>query len=442
VLDGIKGVGYRWDKVGDDLDAISICMNMPTRIFEQGSSNKVLALTDRIGRHANGEVFAWTGILFGNESESAYRAMSAIFLQPGEAWLFNGYGTEAPYDTYTMYPAESALKRVRISPETFHPPRNSVSDWRRATRRPIDAGYIHVNTAGHRDWFDLHPGRAYTADIPFMDKPAMVYFTHSFSAQDVDDKGSIARRWLDNGVYAYIGAVDEPFLPAFTPPVYVAQGLLTPLPWAVMARPNSDKPWKINVFGDPLITLGPVPKRTDRIPKLPGSKSLDDVMKKALSEKDYVSGISQMVMLGRDADVARLAKAILTQDPRALTPELAMVMLPVFYQSGRADLYTKCYLTIEPEQRADVLIIDMTWKALGPELEATRNEEVLDAMTGIIREATFVEDVSAVANAIRRLRGNGAAIAFLTRLERTEGISSDRKRFLQRQMDRIQPPRN
>jgi hypothetical protein len=442
VRDQFNGFGYTWAQVGDDIDAITICMNMPTRVRSDENPDGVLALTDMIGRFEDGRLYAWSGIIFGTEAESAYRAMGALFLQPEKCWLFNGYGSEAPYDGYSVYPAEDVLRKVGRSVQAFNPPRNSVDDWRAATRMPIDAGYVHVNSSGHRGWFDLNPGRAYTSDIPFLEVPALVTFIHSFSAQNPDDRESIARRWLENGAYAFTGAVDEPYLPAFTPPAYLAPGLYTPVPLAVMVRPNSGKPWKVNTIGDPLITFGPIARRTDHIPTLPGSVELETSAKAALSERDYLVGVSGFVMLGRTKDAAQLGKAIMAQDPDALTPELAGVLLPVFYRTGRPDLLTTCYLTMSEEARKDTVIIDMLWKALGAELSTTRAEGILDAMSANVRDSTFIEDITAIANAIRRLRGDAAALAFLTRYERAEGTPEDRVRFIRRQMDRINPKGN
>ncbi|MCB9838706.1 MAG: hypothetical protein H6813_05150 [Phycisphaeraceae bacterium] len=429
--------GYTWAQIGDDIDSITLCLSdAPDKVWTTPGKEEALAITDLIGRFDDGRIYAWAGLVQGTNAESAYRAMSALFLQPQSFWLFNGYGEDPPYDGYTVYPVETALRKLGYRVDSFNPPRNSIDDWRAATRAPLDAGAIHVNSSGNRRWFDLHPGRAQTSDIPFLEAPAVVTFIHSFSAKQLSDRDSIARRWLDNGAYAYVGAVDEPFLQGFTPPVYLMQGMFTPVPLGVMIRPNSEKPWKINTYGDPLITFGPKAKRTSRIPTLPGAQDLTESANKALKEGDYTAGIRGYVMLGRTGDAAQLGKAIILQDPASLTPELADTLLRVFYATSRPDLCSRCYLEMDAKARRDTAVIDLLWKALGKELLTTRSEEILDAMTENVRDATFLDDITAISNAMRRLRGDPATLAYLTRLERAE-TNEDRRRFLRSVIGRI-----
>jgi len=182
VRDQFQGLGYTWAQVGDDIDAITICMNMPSRVSSRDNMKETLALTDMLGRFDDGRIYAWTGIIVGTEAESAYRAMGALFLQPDRFWLFNGYSSKPPYDGYTVSTIEGDLRRMGAPVKAFGPPRNSIIEWREATRKPINAGYVHVNSSGNRGFFDLNPGRAHTCDIPFMDTPAVVTFIHSFSA--------------------------------------------------------------------------------------------------------------------------------------------------------------------------------------------------------------------------------------------------------------------
>ncbi len=49
-------------------------------------------------------------------------------------------------------------------------------------------------------------------------RPTVVSIIHSFSAADPLDPSTIAGRWLENGVYIYFGAMNEPYLNAFRCP--------------------------------------------------------------------------------------------------------------------------------------------------------------------------------------------------------------------------------
>jgi len=53
-----------------------------------------------------------------------------------------------------------------------------------------------------------------------------VHFIHSWSAVTPDDRNTVGGRWLSNGVYAYVGSVDEPYVQAFVTPHHLQ--ILTP----------------------------------------------------------------------------------------------------------------------------------------------------------------------------------------------------------------------
>ena len=98
---------FAWDTAGDAIDAVTLCLAVPVRVTwqaEPGSpprgaiwpvSGEPVATTDLIGRHARGdrmERWAWSGQIWGTESQAAYRAMCALFLLPPRAWLFPSRG--------------------------------------------------------------------------------------------------------------------------------------------------------------------------------------------------------------------------------------------------------------------------------------------------------------------------------------------------------------
>ena len=76
-----------------------------------------------------------------------------------------------------------------------------------------------------------------------------------------DDGKTVGGRWLERGVYAYVGSVDEPYLEAFVTPRLLTNRLQMLTPFLIAAREIAAPPWKITTIGDPLMTiLKPTPR--------------------------------------------------------------------------------------------------------------------------------------------------------------------------------------
>lgn len=78
---------------------------------------------------------------------------------------------------------------------------------------------------------------------------------HSWSAAAPDDTNTVAGRWLENGAYAYVGSVNEPFLSAFIPPKLMVDRLKRGAPFLIAARQLESPPWKVATIGDPLMSI-------------------------------------------------------------------------------------------------------------------------------------------------------------------------------------------
>ncbi len=187
---GLRGMAWEWGGLGDAIDSVTVCLNSPTKAT--GAEDAKLALTDVIGRSAAGERWAWCGMVVGDESEAAYRAMCSLFLQPKSAWLFDGYSKGGAFAAYTMEPAAEILEVAGLELLRTGRPAGGRADWAREAMAGVDAGLVFVNSSGTRRRFDLAPGRAYGVDVPLLEVPSAVHFIHSFSAQNLDDHDSIA----------------------------------------------------------------------------------------------------------------------------------------------------------------------------------------------------------------------------------------------------------
>ncbi|MFN7021792.1 MAG: hypothetical protein ACK4WH_10765, partial [Phycisphaerales bacterium] len=252
--------GRSWSALGDDLDAITICLNCSAKVFlgdpsRGGDQRAMLALTDLVGRRVRPETdkarkqrWAWAGMIFGNEWSSAYAAMCSVFLRPESAWLFDGYDDTPPWNAWDATAAGQAFEQAGLSVTIDDNIRRGVPDWRRraAGRVParstdplppgpagVWADIVCVNTSGNPDFFELKPGLAKPADVPILARPAMVHLVHSWSAAFPADPRTVGGRWIERGAYAYVGSVHEPYLQAFCPTPKLAQRLIVGLPWGV-----------------------------------------------------------------------------------------------------------------------------------------------------------------------------------------------------------------
>jgi hypothetical protein len=83
------------------------------------------------------------------------------------------------------------------------------------------------------------------------------------------DPETIAGRWLANGAFVFFGAMNEPFLHAFRPPVLVGAFLGENLPLVTAVRRSPPEffgqPWRLVYFGDPLYRIKPAGTASRRL---------------------------------------------------------------------------------------------------------------------------------------------------------------------------------
>lgn len=414
IVKDLDSVGYPWRQTGDAIDAVALCLNVPSRIpgnpdVSPGGgappNGGQHALTDRIGRHADGSRWGWCAMIPGNEAESAYRAMSALFTRPTRAWLFDGYvaGFAPPYA------AARAVEVLRSAGFPFDfdgPPNGGTSDWRQRIIGGINAGLIHVNTSGHAYWFELTPGRAGSRDIPALHVPALVHFIHSFSAEVVGDRNSIAGRWLAMGAYAYVGSVHEPYLTAFFPAEVFISRLMSLVPLGAAARFDNAPTWKVNIFGDPLITVAKPVARHDEPLTLDGAVSLDDQMRASLKNGDIAGGVAALALLGRDADAMRLIRAALADRLKRPSPELAVAGFMPAFRASDGPTVVRLFNALDPRIQRDPIVIDLLWQAAPLALNAPGSDEAVATLRTRIRDSAMVDDASLLIPGIRRIFGN------------------------------------
>ena len=364
--------GYAWEEMGDAIESITLCLNIPERIKKD---NEFVALSDRLGRKGAGlnmrERWAWTGHIFGTASESAYRAMSSLFLPPRRAWLFDGYPDSSPWNLYDVTKAAEYLTTAGIKCEVDDTPRQGAINWRQRAAGPVTADFIFVNTKGNNDFFDLEPGQCKPGDVPFLVRPAALHFVHSWSLLFPGKRESVGGRWLERGVFVYAGSVHEPFLQAFTPTPSVAGRLMSGAPFAPSIRVEGQPVWKIAVLGDPLYTPGPAVKRSeDGLPAaFAAAKPLAEGLKDLLANEQWDQGILTMKLLGRDADIAKLVAALAQKKGDAVTPGVLREGALAAFMAGNTSVLLMLVNLLPADAPVDPVIADCLWLTAGPLLE-------------------------------------------------------------------------
>jgi hypothetical protein len=415
-------VGLTWRELGDDLDAVALCLNCPAKVQVDGSS--VVALTDLVARlpkdgekqvpRDQGQRWAWAGQIFGNQPQAAYRAMCSLFLSSRRAWLFDGYPDSGGWQAFDASLAAKRLTEAGFNPTLSDTPQQNDRAWRLRTAWPIEAGFIAVNSKGGADEFNVEPGQLRPGDIPFLTIPSIVYFVHSFSAAVPGERGTVAGRWFERGAYAYLGSTQEPMLQAFVPTPLFCVRVTNSFPWAVAVRPdNTTKAWKLATFGDPLLTLGPPVTRSERPLPLQGAHDLTDLLREAVSQRRYEDAIATLTMLGRDGDAAKLAAALQRDDVKAFTPTVAAVSVLPLYRSKDVQTLLKAFGVMDRELAADPVRRDALWHACYEGLSGSNAEAILNVLRFNLRPDQVGRDAADLARPMASSFSRDAAITLL-----------------------------
>jgi len=421
--------GLTWDTLGDDLDALTICLDGPIKIRSQDQPRTFVGLTDRIGRlgaSGSGARWAWCGQVTGNEPVSAYRAMCSLFLGTSSAWVFDSYPPTAEWAGFDGTKAVEILEQFKLETTLFDAPRQSQRDWRMATLSPLDAGLVLVNTKGNVDFFELDGGRGGPGDAPILAEPAVVHFVHSWSLARAGDRNTVGGRWLERGAYAYLGSVQEPFLQAFVPTPARAGRFASGFAWGAAARVDSGPVWKLALLGDPLTTMSLGGVRTEDplpIKTVPIDAALTDMLKSG----SFADAIRTLTLLGRDADAARLARGLLKDRPDDLTPGVASAALPALVRAGENESAVRVARLI-PDLGERPILLDLGWLSARALVAAGRQrDEGIAFMRANIRKPQLPRDAEEIGMAIRRSGGGRAAGAYVNSLTPRAANEQERK---------------
>lgn len=253
--------GYSYQHLGDTIDTVTIVRDMAVKYNTILRENEQLAVTDGLGRHNDGKRWAIVGWIYGSPSHAVYQAMCGIFIDIQSALLYDSYPSEGSWKEYEMDTPKQKLSDQWMPVKFIKRPESGVKTWLKLVSQPLDSDLIFVNSRGNKDDFFVGDGNVTFKDVPKLKSPAIVHFLHSWSATAPTDINTVAGQWLENGAYAYVGSVHEPFLTAFVPPKTIVERMQSYSPFLVAARHLDKAPWKITTIGDPLITLTKKPDR-------------------------------------------------------------------------------------------------------------------------------------------------------------------------------------
>lgn len=415
---------HPWRDIGDATDSVTLCLDMPVKM--QLNEKDYVAVTDRVGRlgsSAKAESrWAFAGQISASPARSAYMAMCGLFLMPSSAWLFDGYPNSKPWNDYDMSAAAAAIKERPITIAIDDTPKTGERDWRVRCARAIDAGLIMVNTKGNADFFELEPGMGRPGDVPILNVPAMAYVVHSWSAQWPNRRDTVGGRFLEHGVYAYAGSVHEPYLQGFLPTPKAAQRLMAGVPFGAAVRFDTGPMWKIAVLGDPLATYGPdAYKRMDQDPPLPNAAAVGDGLVEVLKNGKFAEGMRTLALLGRDADIRKLATTLLdAKDAKLDSSAAAEAILPVFRAGGTRDV-VRLYERLNSKDAADEDLRDALWLSAYTAVDSAADERSLEILRDNVRPGQIVRDAADLARIWKRKHGAQGMNAMLAEIaQRTQ----------------------
>ena len=436
VRDAVAGTGLAWNGLGDEVDAVTICRSMAgkgtpgERIefaspFGPARRNEPIATTDAVCRIADGRTprrWAIAGWIFGSEARSAYAAMCSLFLVQKSAWLNDcvAYPSNPGARLYEVREATELLAKSGFAAETIRFAPGGVAAWRQRAAAGWSTDLQFINSMGNVDTFTiLQDHDAKVREIPAIGRPMGLHMIHSFSLAAPESPICVGARWLDHGVFAYVGSVHEPTLNAFVPPALVAQRIAVGVPLLVAGRwleGEGDRCWRVQTIGDPLWTPSPGLLRGAIAPAQPREGLVDlksaaieaiKVMNAAPTGATALTAMRCVSRLGRPDFAgtvwASAMKAGVAKEsaPTALMPLFLWRNLDAVAQA------------IELIEQPSLSQLDLMWTLAAAPLEAGQvaNRATIETLVRHPRVPRAWHDMATVrANAIR-VMGNDAYVA-------------------------------
>jgi hypothetical protein len=440
VRGAFAGSGLKWDALGDDLDAFTLCRAVPLRVDPSAPPGAgkgdpriprdpgPLSLTDSLCRNPDGSRYAFAAQVFGDRVRATSMAMCSLFLRRTEAWMFDGYAERAGpgFREYGFDAVVPALSGAGFSTRVWSGADGTMASWRSLLPKGLASDVLFLNSSGNCDYFEMEPkSLAPSTDIPVLRKPLALMMIHSFSLQQAGQPWTVGGRWLDHGVYSYVGSVHEPFLPAFIPPAGVVQRLSVLTPFLVAGRhwPGDPlaQPWRVATLGDPLMTM-PAPKTLEALPgrmapgpQPPGFDNVRAGARLALANSKTADAAAVpgllaqatrgMLLCGDDVLVTQLWRYARSRGAESAAAAAAPALGAIFRAGTRAEFMDAWPLVKDPtgEQR------DMLWQLWATDLPALTDAATVAVLKSALRGPRLDMDAKALLPAMRATEGRSAA---------------------------------
>ncbi|MCH2146304.1 MAG: hypothetical protein MK073_00595 [Phycisphaerales bacterium] len=424
--------GYAYGELGDDIDAITMCMSLPSRCEFTSARENPIAISDVIGRHKDGTRFAWAGWIFGSKSDAAYMAMCSLFLDRTQYWFCNTYQNSGSWQMYGLGNIESMLPKVGLQGEVID---GTLRGLQEADIGGVTADVMFMNSKGNADFFDMKHLRSSPAWIPILDTPSALMMIHSWSLKNPAERLTVGGTWLSRGIYAYVGSSHEPMLNAFVPPTEMMRRLMSGFPFLVAARWHDGqnifaKPWRVNTIGDPLMLCPPKDFILRKTVEPSPSDAYSDVMlevkqvmervKTEPSDVHFAQAMQLTTLIGADEITYGLWNAALEQNVvGALSAKRA---LPALFRLEHVEAFIWAYRIILNPNRLEK---DMLWH-----LCSLKTATPIDILMKNVRTPFACDDITLIAPRVLNSHGSQGVLQLIT--EALKKANGRNKRELER----------
>ncbi|MEE2681922.1 MAG: hypothetical protein VX641_06070 [Planctomycetota bacterium] len=440
--------GWTWGKLGDQLQTLTICRAFPVRAktflppsarmnlsgVTLSSGNPPIAVTDLICRDSEFNRYAICGWIFGDHLRSIYMAMCSVVIDRDSVALFSAYENRPKIGDYRVGPAGQALRKAGFDVVSQTTDRDAkLEGWRRLVMGGVQSDVLFMNTSGRNSQLEFSMKTAGGSDdIPALHKPLALHMIHSYSLQFPANPHTIGTRWLDRGVYAYVGSCEEPFLAAFRTPLQVVQWITNYAPFLVAARQyrgEMSKPWRVVSIGDPLMLIerpgvNPVERVAEGRPLLEGELDLRSEVLRNLRDFGTADAATyrDLVLLNQDELVLSLWK----RDRDRAGSSDAEAVLPLLFEQGKFSEFIEAYRLIDDPNTASK---EMLWTIYQPRISEIDSVIDLEMLEGSLRSGIMVLDLKRIMPEIIRLKGDRAARDSITSAIEMATSQTDKNRL-------------
>lgn len=446
----VAETGYQWSELGDSIDAVAICRSLAARTSSepQGTArspyaNKMkgpYAVTDSICRHDDGTRWAIAGWIWGSEIRTAYMAMSSIFLSRSDILFFNGYDGGKEQSAYEVTTVAEDSQEIGFQTTVFHGKLGTLASWLNMVMGGINADVLFANSSGHPEFFNLAENtRGDAIDVPLLNVPLAMQLIHSFSLQRPTSEDTVGGRFLDHGVYAYIGSVEEPYLAAFVPPSLYMKRLSRYVPFLVAGRswvgPFSPV-WRLTAIGDPLMLVLPPSSRKIALGEFPDTPDAVDLLDVAQQEmrklKENPDGtrkvIETLVLLGRDKLAAQVWNTMCGKGNDKIATQAASVALGPLFRTGEFEQFIRAYDRL-PLKARTARARDMLWHISTPRLSSINEPNQIALLLASVRSPDTSIDLARLMPHLDRVLGDGAGRSAAQKGMESANSAEDRAKF-------------